>query len=173
MSQPPTILFFFLMIRRPPRSTLFPYTTLFRSPLEYPGFTDDPADEVHGTGGTDLGAPAQWCRPEEDAEGASGRPVAEVPDRDDVPGRLEADREADVEVDLVAPRLARGVDREHVPDGGRRLRLVQLRLDGHVPRCDHDRAGNVDRKSTRLNSSHLVISYAVFCLKKKKTKYTA
>src|SRR5215467_15367040 len=72
--------FFFLMIRRPPRSTLFPYTTLFR---------------------------------------AAGRPVG-------------------------PPRIA-GL--------GRRAR--------------HRRA---DRKSTRLNSSHLVISYAVFCLKKKKKR---
>src|SRR2546426_7839983 len=70
------------MIRRPPRSTLFPYTTLFRS-------------------GEGMG-----------------------------PGRQEADPE------------------EH----------------GHGDR-PHD--GEGDRKSTRLNSSHLVISYAVFCLKKK------
>src|SRR2546426_11981408 len=72
--------FFFLMIRRPPRSTLFPYTTLFRS--------------------RQVGA---WPR------------VAGVDEAAFGPG--EADR---------------------------------------------------DRKSTRLNSSHLVISYAVFCLKKKK-----
>src|ERR1039457_2331383 len=71
-------LFFFLMIRRPPRSTLFPYTTLFRS-------------------------------------------------------------------------------------------------SRHTPECNHSvpppyaPAATADRKSTRLNSSHLVISYAVFCLKKKKT----
>src|SRR5260221_10470800 len=75
--------FFFLMIRRPPRSTLFPYTTLFRSYT--PGF-----DEAQ-----------RRYRP--------------------------------------------------MPDNGR------LR---HVP--------VTDRKSTRLNSSHTVISYAVFCLKKKK-----
>src|SRR2546426_6350056 len=74
--------FFFLMIRRPPRSTLFPYTTLFRSGLL---LTDFPA----------------------------------------------------------------GAD----PD-----------LEAMV------RASPLDRKSTRLNSSHLVISYAVFCLKKKKSR---
>src|SRR5256885_9971934 len=84
------------MIRRPPRSTLFPYTTLFRS------------DEL-----------------------------------------------------LVEPRGApAGEDRGEQLEGGRVVRL----LVGHVPREVHDR----DRKSTRLNSSHLVISYAVFCLKKKK-----
>src|SRR5436190_4932853 len=74
------ILFFFLMIRRPPRSTLFPYTTLFQPRLPR----------------------------------------------------------------LRHRLLARGRD----ADGGRRDRR--------------------DRKSTRLNSSHTVISYAVFCLKKKK-----
>src|SRR2546426_3409256 len=38
---------------------------------------------------------------------------------------------------------------------------------------DHDADVHIDRKSTRLNSSHLVISYAVFCLKKKKTTYAS
>src|SRR5438132_10053503 len=78
------------MIRRPPRSTLFPYTTLFRSEL----------DRVLAARRAQRGAVA--CR----------------------------------HVDLGAQ-----------PDG---------------------RAGGIDRKSTRLNSSHTVISYAVFCLKKKK-----
>src|SRR5256885_10758169 len=77
--------FFFLMIRRPPRSTLFPYTTLFRSAglavLQNPGFA------------------------------AAG--------------------------------------------------MGRLRPETALPHL-------IDRKSTRLNSSHLVISYAVFCLKKKK-----
>src|SRR2546426_9386698 len=85
--------FFFLMIRRPPRSTLFPYTTLFRS----------------------IG--------EDDAK-----------------------------------RGARGYD------GGKsanRLAEIGSNSQGMASR---------DRKSTRLNSSHLVISYAVFCLKKKKKK---
>src|SRR5688572_31309164 len=71
--------FFFLMIRRPPRSTLFPYTTLFRSPVRYPW-----ANEYRG-----------------------------------------------------------------------KATVVY----GHTP---------ADRKSTRLNSSHSQISYAVFCLKKKR-----
>src|SRR3712207_8134725 len=90
--------FFFLMIRRPPRSTLFPYTTLFRS---------------------------------EDGLGLGPAAVAERP------------RERARHADRLGPR-ARA---QHV---GRR-----------VPR---------DRKSTRLNSSHANISYAVFCLKKKKKK---
>src|SRR5690554_7701741 len=73
-------LFFFLMIRRPPRSTLFPYTTLFRSPVRF---------DAHG------------------------------------------DRAPERRPERLRPR---------------------------------------DRKSTRLNSSHVRISYAVFCLKKKKNQ---
>src|SRR2546430_7268733 len=84
------------MIRRPPRSTLFPYTTLFRS------------------------APAGNCS--ECREGTSVR---------------YARREAD---DISQSRNCQGRARERL-----------------------------DRKSTRLNSSHSQISYAVFCLKKKKT----
>src|SRR5205807_10500661 len=84
------IFFFFLMIRRPPRSTLFPYTTLFRS-----GHSGE-----SGQAGVDD-------------------PQAGFPDHRH--GSVQAHR-------------------------------------GH----------GEDRKSTRLNSSHLVISYAVFCLKKKK-----
>src|SRR5260221_13961388 len=85
-SLPLVSLFFFLMIRRPPRSTLFPYTTLFRSGLY--------VTEFLGFG-----------------------------------------------VNLVTGDFSRGAT-------------------GEVS----------DRKSTRLNSSHTVISYAVFCLKKKKKK---
>src|SRR5256885_6845239 len=81
------------MIRRPPRSTLFPYTTLFRSP-------------------------------------------------------------ADVQASL-----------------GREMPMTSLAPAGHGQHHQAEKEISVseDRKSTRLNSSHLVISYAVFCLKKKKT----
>src|SRR5256885_9772996 len=79
------------MIRRPPRSTLFPYTTLFRSDVEHV---------------------------------------------------VDAAHDAEVSV-LVAARAV----------AGKVILAFELRRD---------------RKSTRLNSSHLVISYAVFCLKKKK-----
>src|SRR5947207_4937444 len=82
---------FFLMIRRPPRSTLFPYTTLFRSVV------------LDG------------------AAAAAGRQILRL-------------------------RLRRTI-------------LLRSRLELR------------DRKSTRLNSSHTVISYAVFCLKKKKIIY--
>src|SRR6266480_5923092 len=83
----PILFFFFLMIRPPPRSTLFPYTTLFRSACPYDG-------------GTDSSRQPQFFR--------SG---------------------------------------------------------GHALPANYRQA---DRKSTRLNSSHMSISYAVFCLKKKK-----
>src|SRR5438034_5771387 len=90
------------MIRRPPRSTLFPYTTLFRSLLS---------------------SDAEWAK----------KLLANLP---------EDQRE------LVLLRVAVGLTAEET---GQML-------------------GMSDRKSTRLNSSHTVISYAVFCLKKKKTK---
>src|SRR5439155_27285428 len=109
-------------------------------PLEHAGVADDPADDVHGAGGTDLVASAHGRGPEEDAEGAPGRPVAEVAGRDDVLRRLGADREADVKIDLVAPGLALGVDRKRTPDGARRLRLVELGFRRHLARRDHDRA---------------------------------
>src|SRR3712207_7571320 len=102
-------IFFFLMIRRPPRSTLFPYTTLFRSPLG----------------------------------GARG---------------LEAGPH-DLDVHVAAGAGAIQLDQEY-PLPGAELELAV-----------GDRNG-LDRKSTRLNSSHANISYAVFCLKKKKKVYS-
>src|SRR3712207_7561412 len=96
------VFFFFLMIRRPPRSTLFPYTTLFRS-----------ADDVENLVADELVRPPQ------------GRLVEHPFGRQD---------------------------------------------DGVVERAAADEVGAAqrDRKSTRLNSSHANISYAGFCLKKKK-----
>src|SRR3712207_8551108 len=99
------------MIRRPPRSTLFPYTTLFRS------------DESRGSGGGGGGGRDQGFARHPPAERGARRGRA---DRDHAQGR----------------GLARG--------------------QGHP-------APVPDRKSTRLNSSHANISYAVFCLKKKKS----
>src|SRR2546426_7634115 len=90
------------MIRRPPRSTLFPYTTLFRSPMTLPGVRERVSLTLRR-----IGHRPPWS-------GGKGR------------GQTEPQR------------------------------LLRQTL------------GSEDRKSTRLNSSHLVISYAVFCLKKKK-----
>src|SRR5437899_9999157 len=86
------VLFFFLIIRRPPRSTLFPYTTLFRSAI--------------------------WSIHSLSTEGT--------------------------------PKLCIGTPMTY------------------SSACSNSASRESDRKSTRLNSSHLGISYAVFCLKKKK-----
>src|SRR2546429_6730946 len=105
------LFFFFLMIRRPPRSTLFPYTTLFRSgaPEEWPS----PFRGIAPWCGTEPGLHAVWHR----RGGRFG-----------------------------------GSNREKCAFQGTTLWI--------------------DRKSTRLNSSHGYISYAVFCLKKKNTIHT-
>src|SRR2546426_4137108 len=95
------------MIRRPPRSTLFPYTTLFRS-----------------------------------------RGVGEIP-------------VAVAELPEVVPPPAL-----HRPVGQAHTRMEPAA--GHGGGSEGSIRRELDRKSTRLNSSHLVISYAVFCLKKKK-----
>src|SRR2546427_12321484 len=87
-----SITFFFLMIRRPPRSTLFPYTTLFRS--------------------------------------------------------------------LVLADVSRALSEEERQAWQRLIRVLSHELNNSL--------APIDRKSTRLNSSHSQISYAVFCLKKKK-----
>src|SRR3989442_15803495 len=96
--------FFFLMIRRPPRSTLFPYTTLFRSPL-------------------------RRARVPEKAGLAGGRRLQRI---------------------------------------GGRPRALHLLRDGQARREDLGVCRQLDRKSTRLKSSHVPISYAVFFFKKKK-----
>src|SRR3712207_9497863 len=104
--------FFFLMIRRPPRSTLFPYTTLFRSLNRLRVRADDQGLDAH------LGF------------------------------------------------------RELLQDGGQPLwRAENGNALDHHPRLGLAARLEEDRKSTRLNSSHANISYAVFCLKKKKKNY--
>src|SRR5438874_13273138 len=95
------LLFFFLLIRRPPRSTLFPYTTLFRSVRQQ----------------------------EENADRAG-----------------------------VKFLTATGQSAKGMYETFKRFTDESLKVS------------NIDRKSTRLNSSHVEISYAVFCLKKKKKK---
>src|SRR2546426_4437031 len=142
------------MIRRPPRSTLFPYTTLFRSQVHE---CREDHRFVGGPGG-----------PGDDGE-RIGRRDGEARER--VARAVEALRSLG---DAVVPRIPRHFD-------GRRA-SPQLLEAAAVLRADRADAleGAVrglgpaagDRKSTRLNSSHLVISYAVFCLKKKKIDVT-
>src|SRR3712207_7575674 len=100
------------MIRRPPRSTLFPYTTLFRS-----------------------------------------EPITRA--RDD--GAV-----------VLLFRCGSEVEEQHENVGGARGLFCQALEERRLIAIAHGRASIEDRKSTRLNSSHANISYAVFCLKKKK-----
>src|SRR3989441_929532 len=93
--------------------------------LEDAGVAHDLAHDVHGARRAALVAVAHRRRAEENAEGAARGPVAEVARVDDLAGRLGGRREADAEVDLVAPRLALGLDRKRFPDRARRLRIVQ------------------------------------------------
>src|SRR5689334_25408568 len=66
--------------------------------------------------------------------------------------------------------LSQGLDQSETPASGRKSKAVQNLLDQEYSTVwDHHRRDE-DRKSTRLNSSHSSISYAVFCLKKKKKK---
>src|SRR2546430_8176327 len=101
------------MIRRPPRSTLFPYTTLFRSR----DVRSDPPRGADGCAAAHVRGP-HW-------KAGGGEP--------------------------------RSADAEPIAVGDLRQRSVL-----------HQQIEVLDRKSTRLNSSHSQISYAVFCLKKKK-----
>src|SRR5207248_7567239 len=105
--------FFFSMIPPPPTSTLFPYTTLFRS--------------------------APWEVLETDKQAAIPQPLPE-------PGPRSRHR-------WLSGSADDGIDGQS---------SAELRS---IPTVLH---GGQDRKSTRLNSSHRTISYAVFCLKKKK-----
>src|SRR5690349_23685478 len=99
------------MLRRPPRSTLFPYTTLFRSHRSS-GFLRQGCSDRAGIPGAELGTEAA----------------------------------------------------AHVLGNDADLRLRKMKYRSHLV------AHATDRKSTRLNSSHVEISYAVFCLKKKNKK---
>src|SRR2546427_8359358 len=155
------------MIRRPPRSTLFPYTTLFRSQLR-------PHPEVPPRAGRGRGVLLAVHRQGRSADRAGER------DREPRPH-------------LVAARALKlgGLDQPHRRPGlVLRIPSAEGPRDGEPP--PHARArvawpGDLaqsegrgdaavpllvalggDRKSTRLNSSHSQISYAVFCLKKKK-----
>src|SRR3712207_7664453 len=95
------------MIRRPPRSTLFPYTTLFRSLTKAKSVLQDPAG------------------------------------------------------------LARDAFRDRTRSAKRQMKRIMEAARQRGEQAEQAMQG--DRKSTRLNSSHANISYAVFCLKKKKT----
>src|SRR5262245_27343455 len=102
--------------------------------------THDLAHHVDGARRTALVPATHRGRSEEDAEGAARRPIGEVTHVDDLARRLGRRRETDAEVDLVAPRLAPGLDRQRVPDRARRLRVVEPRRGRHRPCRDPDHA---------------------------------
>src|SRR2546426_12321461 len=160
------------MIRRPPRSTLFPYTTLFRSQgARHVVLALEPEDLALERREPAVGATRRENaagRPEEVEVGQSRGPAAAREDE----ARLE---ERQVEGRAVEGDDSRGLLEERHQRGEQRGLLVEVAhevlLDNEpvaVEAPDADEEGVGDRKSTRLNSSHLVISYAVFCLKKKK-----
>src|SRR5256884_4569416 len=169
--------FFFLMIRRPPRSTLFPYTTLFRSlrALGHCGY--HVAVDVDGSNGVlDSNSRGGACR-------STGRVRHELP-----PKRLASPQHAKVPrrrlrkqsnvcgtmssafyVEKGEAYVSNHMASEPSTAGCRDRSRVRRLQPGQIQRSNV-RAERQDRKSTRLNSSHGYISYAVFCLKKKKKK---
>src|SRR5439155_24933372 len=106
--------FFFLLLRPTPKSTLFPYTTLFRSPMEHPRMSQN--------------VPAPMTK---------------------------RDRKNAQPLDRRSGSARPGAHPNNPP--GKRPPAPEMAIVEHP----------TDRKSTRLNSSHVAISYAVFCLKKK------
>src|SRR5256885_17270910 len=175
------------MIRRPPRSTLFPYTTLFRSHGLLAergiacGVAAGVADDVGGglsdvrrrhrhlqrvlarglDHGSRLLAVAGGGLRFATGRAAHGRSDVDAPAAypAHVPGQRQVSRRGDA-AGVVGGAAAAGL--EHVLGDQVRLKAAAAGGDGALLERD--------RKSTRLNSSHLVISYAVFCLKKKKKR---
>src|SRR2546426_8252033 len=114
--------------------------------------------------------PPGFARPEDSVGGLSEVHGASFARQLARPALLEREPLAAEEVEVVAPRGGGvGVALEVVGHGGRPARVDRPRVVCEVVEvCLVEAVALVDRKSTRLNSSHLVISYAVFCLKKKK-----
>src|SRR5256885_5032446 len=144
------------MIRRPPRSTLFPYTTLFRS------HQGGAFEQVLFDGGNGL---VHQVRTVVDRYGfdAFGQVAVNFP-------HTNIDGLGNLSAVLSNQHEHRSQHYLATVVGG--CASAQLAAEAHF--CQVTDANRLtlcrDRKSTRLNSSHLVISYAVFCLKKKKNK---
>src|SRR5256885_14527632 len=139
------------MIRRPPRSTLFPYTTLFRSVFRY-GLDELVLSSFEHP----------WMR--------RARAVLTLGRRLDKP-RGQRLREALEELGPIFVKFGQVLSTRSdlmPPDVAEELARLQDRVPPFDSQIAVDTIERADRKSTRLNSSHLVISYAVFCLKKKK-----
>src|SRR3989449_6411734 len=147
------------MIRRPPRSTLFPYTTLFRS-----------------TASTAIAGASRTCR-SATPHGRELNGILQDPAHHSVhAARVDLQRHLRRYVPrrrvlpgVPGPQLLGRVHRRHADRG----RLPALGRRRAHPQDARRRRLQGDRKSTRLNSSHGYISYAVFCLKKKNKSSTA
>src|SRR5277367_5053371 len=181
--------FFFLMIRRPPRSTLFPYTTLFRSLPQ-----------------GDVARSVEHDRPHRiiPIHARSEEHTSELQSHHDLVCRLLLEKKKKIQ-STSRPEKMKCIgrpSREGRSPGVQRVRstafsfifffndtatteIYTLSLHDALPICcraselrptawsqamDSQAEAPADRKSTRLNSSHITISYAVFCLKKKKKK---
>src|SRR3989454_9573663 len=156
------------MIRRPPRSTLFPYTTLFRSEPPPPPVEPQPlVQRAHRiVEPRDLFEAAQRSGLREHDEGARVV-VKEVPAADGREFAVPVEERPRAEPEPVGKDEQTSALRDRWPDPLRHLLACRGPLRREQKRR-HPEPLVPDRKSTRLNSSHLVISYAVFCLKKKK-----
>src|SRR5215216_2415446 len=180
-------LFFFLMIRRPPRSTLFPYTTLFRSAGE-----GNPRPGARKSRSPTLRSAR--LRPTRRSE----EHTSELQSPDHLVCRLLLEEKTKRTARPSTPTSRSSQDRgsscaavfflmiRRPPRStlfpyttlfrsSARLRPTRARRrDSNVTlvstRFASASSSSLDRKSTRLNSSHQIISYAVFCLKKKKKK---
>src|SRR2546422_9958112 len=154
------------MIRRPPRSTLFPYTTLFRSRIR----EDDQVRALEGEErlrGFVLGGRGA-IRPVQGEVTA----VLGLGENHAVARRQPGAPERGVDDVAVAGAVAEAVSRQRIGPPDRQPLLQRQRIAANPaarenPQVHASRRAQ-DRKSTRLNSSHGYISYAVFCLKKKK-----
>src|SRR3989449_3632690 len=165
--------FFFLMIRRPPRSTLFPYTTLFRS-LAVVGLT---ATEATGTLVTVIAAVPLWPSLAAVIVAAPALTPVTRPLADTVATAVLPLDQLTVRPVSGLPFASFGVAASCTVCPTNTLAVVGLTATeatgtlvtviAAVPLWP-SLAAVIDRKSTRLNSSHGYISYAVFCLKKKK-----
>src|SRR3989449_11520200 len=142
------------MIRRPPRSTLFPYTTLFRSVRRYHRpvlLVHDPLErQVEAHRRRQRAAEHDALGVDAVSEEVRAHGLAAVPEINELQRRQRALHREE--------RARRG-------DAGPREIVLHHERDLRLDAWLHEAR---DRKSTRLNSSHGYISYAVFCLKKKK-----
>src|SRR5256885_14995130 len=151
------------MIRRPPRSTLFPYTTLFRSPNPELSYAQEDTRSRTKT------STVQWNQLVEVGGKRDARMRIAERGRDVAQAGVAATR-ANIRADVRATFYSLLAAQERVTVAKQTVEIVRSAREAAAKRVAAGKVAPLeDRKSTRLNSSHLVISYAVFCLKKKNT----